>query len=84
MNRSEIMGVLTDVFRKVLGDPALTLTPETTAEGVRNWNSLNHIIIVVEVERRFGIKFLTGEMEELENVGGLVDLIERRLAKISR
>ena len=82
MEQSAIMGQLTDIFRKVLGDHAIVLTPQTTAEDVQNWNSLNHIIIVVEVERRFGVKFVTGEMEELENVGALVDLIQRRLAKL--
>jgi acyl carrier protein len=81
MDQSAIMGELADVFRKVLGDPTIVLTPQTTAEDVQNWNSLNHIIIVVEVERRFGIKFVTGEMEELENVGALADLIQHRLAK---
>jgi acyl carrier protein len=81
MDKSAILDTLTDVFRKVLDDPAITLTPETTAEDVENWDSLNHVFIVVEVEQRFGIKFQAAEMEELKNVGELVDLIERRLAK---
>ncbi|HXS06060.1 MAG TPA: acyl carrier protein [Rhizomicrobium sp.] len=81
MDKSVILDTLTDVFRKVLDDPAITLTPETTAEDVENWDSLNHVFIVVEVEQRFGIKFQAAEMEELKNVGELVDLIERRLAK---
>ena len=81
MDKSAIMSTLTDVFRKVLDDPSITLTPETTAEDVENWDSLNHVFIVVEVEQRFGIKFQAAEMEELKNVGELADLVERRLAK---
>jgi acyl carrier protein len=75
------MSTLTEVFRKVLDDPGITLTPQTTADDVEGWDSLNHIIIVVEIERRFGIKFQAAEMEELKNVGELVELIEARLAK---
>ena len=81
MDKSEIISTLTDVFRKVLDDPSIILTPETTADDVENWDSLNHVFIVVEVEQRFGIKFQAAEMEELKNVGELTDLIERRLAK---
>ena len=81
MDKSAIMSTLTDVFRKVLDDPSITLTPETTAEDVENWDSLNHVFIVVEVEQRFGIKFQAAEMDELKNVGELADLVERRLAK---
>ena len=81
MDKSAIMSTLTDVFRKVLDDPSITLTPETTAEDVENWDSLNHVFIVVEAEQRFGIKFQAAEMEELKNVGELADLVERRLAK---
>lgn len=81
MTRSEIMDALTGVFRKVLDNPEITLTPDTTADDIEGWDSLNHVLIVVEVERRFGIKFQAAEMEELKNVGELAELIEARLAK---
>ena len=82
MDQSEILHELTDILREVLDDPSITLTRETTADDVENWNSLNHISIIVEVERRFGIKFQAAEMEELKNIGELADLVESRLAKI--
>jgi acyl carrier protein len=81
MDKSAIISTLTDVVRKVLDDPSIIITPETKAEDVENWDSLNHVFIVVEVEQRFGIKFQAAEMEELKNVGELTDLIARRLAK---
>ena len=36
---------------------------------------MNHIFLVVELERSFGVKFQAAEMEELKNVGELVHLI---------
>ena len=53
---------------------------QTTAENVEEWDSFNHINIVVAVEARFGVKFLTAEIEELKNVSDLVDLIWKRMA----
>jgi acyl carrier protein len=81
MDKNAIISELTLVFRKVLDDPSITLTPETTADDVENWDSLNHVFIVVEIEQHFGIKFQAAEMEELKNVGELADLISNRLAK---
>jgi acyl carrier protein len=81
MDQSAILSDLTEVFRKVLDNPSLELRPETTAEDVPDWDSMNHIFIVVEIERRFGIKFQAAEMEELKNVGELVQVIQHRLTK---
>ena len=74
-----ILPILTDICREVLGDPGLVLTAETAANDVQDWDSMNHITIVVESERRFGVKFRTAEIEELRNVGDFVRLIEAKL-----
>ena len=80
MTDAEIDNTLTEVFRQVLEDPSIELNPSTTAEDVDGWDSMNHIFIVVELEKKFGIKFQAAEMEELKNVGELKALIEHKLA----
>ena len=47
---------------------------------MEGWDSFNHINIVVAIESKFGIKFHTAEVEELRNVGDLVELVEKKLA----
>jgi acyl carrier protein len=79
MESAEIYEQLTGVFRDVLNDESLRLTPELTAADVPQWDSFNHINIVVATEERFGIKFRTAELEQLRNVGQFVDLIGRKL-----
>lgn len=81
MTDAEIYDELNNVFRQVLEDDSITLTPETTAEDVEGWDSMNHIFIVVELEKRFGVKFQAAEMEELKNVGELATLVKQKLAK---
>jgi len=81
MTDAEIYDALNAVFRQVLEDDAITLTPQTTAEDVEGWDSMNHIFIVVELEKRFGVKFQAAEMEELKNVGELAALVKQKLAK---
>ena len=80
MTPEAILPLLTEIFREVFDEPALTLTAATTAADVPGWDSMAHITIVVEAERRFGIKFHTSEIESLHNVGDFMSLIATRTA----
>jgi len=80
MTDAEILQGLTDLFHDVFGDENLVLTPSTTADDVEDWDSFNHINIVVATEMRFGIKFQTAEVEPLKNIGELLALISRKLS----
>jgi len=53
----------------------LTVTRETTAADIEEWDSLSHIRLIVAIERAFGVKFSNAEIERLRNVGELVDTI---------
>jgi acyl carrier protein len=75
----QILEQLTEIFREIFDNNSIVLKPETTAQDIAEWDSFNHINIIVAVEVRFGIKFQTAETEELENVGHLVELIQRKL-----
>ena len=81
MTDSEVYKELDVVFRQVLEDESIQLKPDTTADDVEGWDSMNHIFIVVELEKRFGVKFHAAEMEELKNVGELAALVKQKLAK---
>jgi acyl carrier protein len=78
VDHTVILARLTDLFREIFDDDRLQLTPDTAAADVPGWDSMNHITIVVEAERRFGVKFRTGEIEDLRNVGEFIALIEQK------
>ena len=69
---------IADIFRFVLRDNALEVTPRTTPDDVPGWDSMNHIALVVEAECRFGIAFEPDEIDTFHSVG---DLIAAILAK---
>jgi acyl carrier protein len=81
MTEAEIYRTLTGIFCDVFDLTSIVLTPEMTAQDVPEWDSVNHITLVVETERVFGIKFRTTEIEDLKNVGDLVRLIKARSSK---
>jgi acyl carrier protein len=84
MTDPELYAGLNEIFRQVLDDDTVTLTPAMTAEDVEGWDSMNHIFIVVEIEKRFGVKFRAAEMEELKNVGELAALVREKVGAAQR
>lgn len=79
MEKEQVLTQLTDVFKDVLDNDDITLTSETTAKDVADWNSLNHIQLVVGAERHFKIRFTAKEIHSWQNVGELVDSIAAKL-----
>lgn len=84
MQQQDIYSQLTTIFHDVLDDDSIVLSPALTADDVEDWDSFNHINLIVAIEARFGIKFLTAELESMQTVGHLVDLIQTKLAAKGR
>lgn len=82
MDRAPIIVRLTAVFQEVFDEETLQIFPTMTARDVEGWDSLSHIRLVVSAEQAFGVRFNTGEISSLENVGEFVDLIESKLANV--
>lgn len=57
------------------------LKDETTAPEVPGWDSLNHINIILAVEKHFKVKFKSFELVKLQNVGELQKLVDSKLNK---
>jgi acyl carrier protein len=79
MDETAIYARLTEIFHDVFDDESIVLTPETTASDIAAWDSFNHMNISVASEAAFGIRFKASELEDLRNVGELVDIIKQKL-----
>ena len=75
MTREEVYEKLNGVFRDVFDDEDITVNDATTADDIDDWDSLEHINLVVAVEKCFGIKFTMGEVTGMKNVGEMADII---------
>lgn len=79
MTREEVYGKLNEVFRDIFDDEDITVSDGTTADDIEDWDSLEHINLVVAVEKEFGIKFNMSEVNKMSNVGEMVDIILQRV-----
>jgi acyl carrier protein len=79
MTRQDILPTIAEIIRDVLDQQDLVIEERTNATDVEAWDSFNHINIVVAIEARFGIRFVTAEIEQLKNVGELVSLVSEKI-----
>ena len=79
MTREEVYVKLNEVFRDVFDDEDIIVTDTTTANDIDDWDSLEHINLIVAIEDCFGMKFNMGEVTTMKNVGAMVDIIMSRI-----
>jgi len=78
MTRQEIADVVQEIFRDVF-DEDLMITDMTNSEDIEDWDSLEHISLIVAMEKEFNMKFDIKEVNKLENVGGMINLIMKKM-----
>jgi acyl carrier protein len=79
MDKGEILKTVNDIFIDILDDENIRLTDATTANDVEEWDSLNHIQLVVAIEKQFGIRFTSWEIQSWNNVGELINTISNKI-----
>lgn len=78
MDKEKILQEMQPIFQDVFDDDELSVTEETSAADIDDWDSLAQIRIVMAVEKLFAVKFTFDELQTLKNVGDMVDLIQRK------
>jgi len=71
----DIIGRLQNVFRDVFDSEDLVIGLQTTAADVEGWDSINHVNLVLAVEREFKVRLSSSAIARLKNVGDLVTLL---------
>ncbi len=79
MTPDDILEKLTDVFRDIFDDDTLTLTRETMAQNIEEWDSLNQIKLILGCEKEFEIRLKPRRINALQNIGEMVDHLSEML-----
>lgn len=79
MNREEILITLTEIFIDEFDDDTIVLSDETSAKDIEDWDSLANVNLIVAIEHTFQMKFNMGEVNNMKNVGEMVDIIMKRI-----
>jgi len=78
MTKEDVFEAATEIFHEVFDDDSITITESTVASDIEDWDSLEHINLVLALEKRFDIKFTMDEVLSMKNVGDMVNIVMKR------
>ena len=70
---------LNNIMREVFENKHLIITNETSAKDIAEWNSLNHVLLITEIEKKFNVSFSLDEMISFANVGDIVTCLKTKI-----
>lgn len=71
----KILSELAIIFNNVFDEDDISINLLTTAQDIDGWDSLNHIRLIVTIEKFYKVRFTSLEIGELKNIGDMVALI---------
>ena len=72
MTKEEIIKEINNIFIDVLDDEDIAISEATTSDDIDDWDSLNHIHLVVAIEKHFKLRFTSQEIKSWNNVGEMI------------
>ncbi len=79
MERQEIVNKMNSIFCDVFDDDSIKISDNMTSSDIEEWDSLNQITLVVNIEKIFDLKLNLVEIGKLENTGEMIELISRKI-----
>ncbi len=73
MNKKIQIEDLEIIFKEVFENYDLNISITTQAKDIDEWDSLNHIYLVVAIEKKFGIKFTAKQIQQWNCVGDVLN-----------
>ena len=84
MTEQQIFDRLGEVIRDTFPVDDLEIGHETSALDVDGWDSLQHVILMLNIERAFGLRVPISSTYRMSNVGDLVAFLHHLLNEMPR
>ena len=75
MNENQVIKKLQKIFDDIFTEERVLVSKSLNANEVDEWDSLNHISLIVAIENEFKFKFTLEEIQSLMTVGDTIKLI---------
>jgi acyl carrier protein len=79
---SEVPRKMKDLFAKVLRIPPEEINLDSSTKTTKNWDSLRHVELVVEMEEAYGVSFSAVEVFALTSVRGFCETLSKKNANL--
>tara|TARA_B100000963_G_scaffold137085_1_gene119283 strand:+ start:2786 stop:3034 length:249 start_codon:yes stop_codon:yes gene_type:complete len=81
MEKNSIAITLKEILCSILEHENFEIKNELKAKDVDGWDSLSHMLIISEIEKKFDIKFKLKELNKINNLGNLLELIKSKIVE---
>jgi acyl carrier protein len=71
----QVQAIASDIF----GVPAGKITADSSPETIENWDSMQHLNLVLALEEKFGLQLDPEDIEQMKSVGAVAALVEKKL-----
>jgi acyl carrier protein len=68
----------------LFGVPVDQISAASSAQTLDNWDSIQHLNLVLAVEEKFGLQLSPEEIEQMKTVGDTAKLVESKLQAAPR
>ncbi|MCP5105634.1 MAG: acyl carrier protein [bacterium] len=69
---------LEKIIREVFPIEGETIDENWTSDDIPDWDSVGHLNLIMEIEKEFNIKIEIEEMFEVEKLGDIVPILEKK------
>lgn len=69
----QVRSVASDVF----GIPAEKITKESSPDTIENWDSMQHLNLVLAIEEKFGVQLEPEDIEQMKTIGSVATLVDK-------
>ncbi len=74
----KLINRIKEVFSRVLAIDAKEINEETSQENSSEWDSMNHLLIITEIEKEFDMNITIEKSIELNTFSKFVDLVAEK------
>jgi acyl carrier protein len=72
---AQVQQIASDIF----GVPGATITADSSPETIGNWDSMQHLNLVLAIEEKFGVQLAPEDIEHMKTIGAVATLVEKKL-----
>jgi acyl carrier protein len=80
---SQVEGRVREVMAQVLDLPQADIGPGLSTDSSSAWTSLNHLMLISQLENEFGVVFSNQEIKDLTSFRAILETLRRRLDSVA-
>ena len=81
MNKHELKEMVVETMSSVFNLQPSKIKPDSSPKNIDNWDSLNHIKLIVALEEEINTEFEPEEISIMTSLNAILEVAERKLTK---